>query len=161
MHAFQASGTPNVMQATVPPTAPNTDIPVAVINGAFVVVGALIAVFADQLRRFVLGRRTKNALAGQWSATWTVTNPLNHPKSGLTDMLEFTSFSGDEFKGTGQNTDFGKYDVEGKDAKFAVSLLFRGQEAAATLIGTAILKRIPSSRRSKDHGRSTRPRLSS
>ena len=131
------------MQAPLPPAAPNTDIPVAVINGIFLLAGAVIAVFADQIRRVILGRRTKNALVGHWDATWTVTNPPNHPKSGLTDMLEFTSFSGDQFKGTGQNSDFGKYDVEGKDAKFAVSLLFRGQEAAANLIGTAIVTKDP------------------
>jgi hypothetical protein len=107
------------------------------------VLGALIAVFAVEIRRLIMGRRTKNALAAQWSAEWTVTNPPNHPKSGLVDTIEFTSFTGDEFKGSGQNPDFGKYDVEGRDAKFAVSLLFRGQEASANLIGTAILTKDP------------------
>ncbi len=132
-----------MLQAPVPPAVSNSDIPVAVIAAVAAVVGALIPVFAVEIRRLILGRKTKNALAGQWSATWTVTDPPNHPKSGLTDILEFTSFRGEEFKGSGQNTDFGKYDVDGRDAQFAVSLLFRGQEAATNLIGTAILTKDP------------------
>ena len=131
------------MQAPLPPAAPNTDIPVAIIGLIGGIIVALIGVFAEPIRRLIAGRRTRNALAGQWSATWTVTNPPNHPKSGLSDIVELTSFSGDEFKGTGQNSDFGKYDVEGRDAKFAVSLLLRGQDAADTLIGMAILKKDP------------------
>jgi hypothetical protein len=126
-----------------PQAAPNTDIPVALIGLAGSVAGALIAVFAAEIRKLLTGRKTKSDLKAEWLATWTITDPPNHPKSGLVDRVEFKDFSGDEFKGTGDNADFGKYEIAGRDARIAVSLVMRGRDAKASLLGTAILTKDP------------------
>lgn len=129
----------------------NTTLSIAgpVIGLIGVIVGALLKIFSDEVRTFLMGRsKGSKDFMGQWNCTWTYDH--NSSKNTLVDKVDITKASGDKIFATG-STSKGIYNMTGVINNHDLILFsYSGEQLLETLGGVVIL--VANKRRKKMHG---------
>lgn len=128
-----------------------TDITVALIGLVGVVVGALLNLFADEIKDLVAGNKKKSGeFVGKWKCTWLCSFGAREGQS-LEDRVEVTKAKGDRFFATGTNNN-GTYEMIGTIKNHDLILIsYTGDELRDALGGVIILS--SNKRRKKMEGR--------
>jgi len=119
--------------------SPTVTITVALIGLAGIIVGALLNMFADEIRGLVAGKKKKSGeFIGKWRCTWLCDYGARMNQT-LEDTVEVTKVMGDKFLATGTNNN-GTYEMTGTIKNNDIILLYyTGDELRDALGGVIIL----------------------
>ena len=117
-----------------------TEITTALIGLAGVVCGALLKIFAEEIKPLFLGRsKTNRDLLGSWNCEWTIDAP--NPEPTISDSVQVTKVSGDKIAASAETPRVGKYSLSGRiSASGLVTLSSSGADNRRFLGGVVIVK---------------------
>lgn len=117
----------------------------ALIGVAGVIAGALITSVGPHLRNRLSVYRTPSDAIGRWSATWSRTDPQTNRLRTLTDEISIKRKAWGRLSGSGEvkfeNREVHKYQLEGWESSYALTLAYSGLDMERNLVGVVFLKK--------------------